>query len=116
MDKLTELMELLEPDDPRRLTAFDLARLHQLIREGRISAEHLAALYLAQPEVAQLHVATQQEVSAAAAALLEAAAEGQAHTLTALHSAMTEMTQTMAALAGQIGDNPAAYLLNREVH
>lgn len=108
MDKLTELMEMLQPDDPHRLTAFDLARLHQLIRENKVSAEHLAALYLAQPEAARLQVVSQQKISDAAAAMLNAAAAGQTRSIAALHSAMADMIQTMTTLANQIGDNPAA--------
>lgn len=108
MDKLTELMEMLQPDDPHRLTAFDMTRLHELIRENRISAEHLSALYLAQPEAARLQVASQQKISDAAAAMLDAAADGQARSMAALHSAMTDMIQVMSALAGQVSNNPAA--------
>ncbi|GAB4422885.1 MAG: hypothetical protein Kow0031_01130 [Anaerolineae bacterium] len=107
-DKLTELMKILQPDDPHQLTPFDLARLHELIRENRISAEHLSALYLAQPETARLQVASQQKISDAAAAMLEAAAEGQARSLAALHGAMTDMIQAMSNLADQVGDNPTA--------
>jgi hypothetical protein len=107
-DKLTELMKILEPDNPYHLTAFDLARLHQLVQEGRVTADHLTALYLAQPEAARQQITAQEQINHTVTALVNEAAAGQQQSLAALHAAMINLTQTMSALAGQINDNPEA--------